>query len=80
MMPPGGAEARGESMALMAAIAHQRITDPKLGAFLDLAEGRNKQLESLATSQRAGHAPLATAREHGAGVFGARNTDSKNPM
>ena len=44
MMPPGGAEARGESMALMAAIAHQRITDPKLGAFLDLAEGSNEQL------------------------------------
>ena len=44
MMPPGGTKARGESMAVMAAIAHQRITDPKLGVFLDLAEGSNEKL------------------------------------
>ena len=44
MMPPGGGEARGASMALLAAIAHQRLTHPELGAFLDQAEGSNEQL------------------------------------
>ena len=44
MMPPGGGEVRGESMALLAAIAHQRLTQPELGAFLDQAEGSNEQL------------------------------------
>ena len=44
MMPPGGGEVRGESMALLATIAHQRLTHPELGAFLDQAEGSNEQL------------------------------------
>ena len=45
MMPPGGGEARGESMAVMAAIAHQKLTDPRLEALLDQAEGSNEQLD-----------------------------------
>ena len=44
MMPPGGGEARGESKALLAAIAHQRLTDPEIAAFLDQAEDSNEQL------------------------------------
>ena len=44
MMPAGGGEARGESMALLAAIAHQRLTHPEVGAFLDQAESSNEQL------------------------------------
>ena len=44
MMPRGGGEARGESMALLAAIAHQRLTHPELGALLDQAENGNEQL------------------------------------
>ena len=36
MMPRGGGEARGESMVLLAAIAHQRLTHPELGALLVL--------------------------------------------
>ena len=44
MMPPGGGEVRGESMALLAAIAHQRITDPEMGALLDQAEDCDEQL------------------------------------
>ena len=44
MMPTGGGEARGQSMALLAAIAHQRLTHPEIGAFLDQAESKNGQL------------------------------------
>ena len=44
MMPPGGGEARGESMALLAGIAHQRLTHPEIAAFLDQAESSNGQL------------------------------------
>ena len=44
MMPVGGGEARGESMALLSAIAHQRITHPEIAAFLDQAESSNDQL------------------------------------
>ncbi|HAT17107.1 MAG TPA: carboxypeptidase M32 [Gemmatimonadetes bacterium] len=46
VMPPGGGEARGESMALLAAISHQRLTHPEIGALLDQAEGSNGQLDS----------------------------------
>ena len=45
MMPPGGGEARGESMALLAAIGHQRLTDPELGGLLDQAEDAAEQLD-----------------------------------
>ena len=44
MMPPGGAEARGESMAVMAAMSHQKLTHPDFGALLDLAEASSEQL------------------------------------
>ncbi len=44
MMPPGGGEVRGESMALLAAIAHQRLTHPEMGALLDQAEDSDDQL------------------------------------
>ena len=39
MMPPGGAEARGEQLATLSVIAHQAITDAALEALLDEAEG-----------------------------------------
>ena len=44
MMPPGGGEARGESMALLAAITHQRLTHPELADLLDQAEDSDDQL------------------------------------
>ena len=34
-MPPGGAEARGESMATLERIAHERLIDPEVGRMLD---------------------------------------------
>lgn len=34
-MPPAGAEARGESMAALERIAHERLVDPEVGRLLD---------------------------------------------
>lgn len=33
-MPPGGAEHRGEQMALLAGLHHERLTDPRVGELL----------------------------------------------
>jgi len=38
IMPPGGADARAEQMAAMAALQHERLTDPMIGDLLDQAE------------------------------------------
>jgi carboxypeptidase Taq len=42
-MPPGGAEARGRQLALLARLAHERQTDPELGRLIDRLE---KETES----------------------------------
>ncbi len=34
-MPPGGAEARGNQLALLGRLAHERGTSPELGKLLD---------------------------------------------
>jgi carboxypeptidase Taq len=44
MMPSGGGGVRGESLAVLAAITHQRLTDPEIGALLDRAEDGDEQL------------------------------------
>jgi carboxypeptidase Taq len=36
-MPRGGAEARGEQLALLAGLVHDKSTDPQVGVWLDLA-------------------------------------------
>lgn len=38
-MPVKGAALRGEQMALLAALAHQKFTDPKIGELLSTVEG-----------------------------------------
>ncbi|GAC1447756.1 MAG: hypothetical protein NVSMB9_30270 [Isosphaeraceae bacterium] len=38
-MPRGGAEHRGEQLALLAGLEHQRATDPKVGELLGEVEG-----------------------------------------
>jgi carboxypeptidase Taq len=38
-MPRNGAALRGEQMALLAALAHQKFTDPKIGELLAAVEG-----------------------------------------
>jgi carboxypeptidase Taq len=37
-MPPGGANLRGEQMAFLASLSHQKFTDPKIGELLAGAE------------------------------------------
>lgn len=44
IMPAGGGEVRGEAMAVVAAIAHQKLTDRELAGLLDQAEGSNERL------------------------------------
>jgi carboxypeptidase Taq len=39
-MPPSGAGLRGEQMALLASISHQKLTDPKIGELLAAAESQ----------------------------------------
>src|SRR5215204_2110592 len=38
-MPPKGAALRGEQMAFLAALSHQKFTDPKVGELLATVEG-----------------------------------------
>ena len=38
-MPRGGAVHRGQQMALLAGLHHERATDPRLGELLELVEG-----------------------------------------
>src|SRR5947199_10842748 len=38
-MPPKGGMLRGEQMAFLAALAHQKFTDPKVGELLATIEG-----------------------------------------
>ncbi|HSQ55872.1 MAG TPA: carboxypeptidase M32, partial [Gemmata sp.] len=38
-MPAKGASLRGEQMALLASLAHQKFTDPKIGELLAAVEG-----------------------------------------
>jgi carboxypeptidase Taq len=47
-MPRGGAGLRGEQMALLAALSHQKVTDPKIGELLAAVEGSElvKDLDS----------------------------------
>ena len=40
-MPRGGASHRGDQMALLAGLHHERATDPRLGELLALVEGSN---------------------------------------
>ena len=45
MMPPGGAEVRGEQLATLNVIAHALITEPALAALLDEAESEVNRLD-----------------------------------
>ena len=41
LMPEKGAKSRGEIMAWLAALAHEKVTDSEMGALLERLEGRN---------------------------------------
>src|SRR4051812_36557060 len=48
-MPDGGAELRGEQLALLAGLVHQRRTDPRIGeliTFVESAGGATDDLEA----------------------------------
>ena len=38
MMPPGGARPRGDQLAALTTVVHERATDPELGRLLDALE------------------------------------------
>ncbi|BDG62288.1 carboxypeptidase M32 [Caldinitratiruptor microaerophilus] len=44
-MPPGGASARGEQLATLERVAHERFTRPDIGELLDRLDGWAKGLE-----------------------------------
>jgi carboxypeptidase Taq len=44
-MPKGGATLRGDQMALLAGLAHERATDPRIGELLDILEASNLTAE-----------------------------------
>jgi len=46
LMPEKGAKSRGEIMAWLAALAHQKVIDPEMGELLERLEGRDDLDES----------------------------------
>jgi carboxypeptidase Taq len=44
MMPRGGGEARGQALATLAGLAHERLTAPEVRALLDAAEDTGERL------------------------------------
>ena len=61
MMPPGGAEARGEQLAVLSGLAHELLTAPDLGGLLDQAEGESGNLDDW---QRANLAEMSRRWRH----------------
>jgi carboxypeptidase Taq len=49
-MPPGGAPARGRQMALLARLAHERLTDPEVGRLIEAVEGEGHPPDSIAAA------------------------------
>jgi carboxypeptidase Taq len=48
MMPPAGAQGRGEEISLLTKLIHERLTDPKLGDLLDELSNTSDLNEQLA--------------------------------
>ena len=44
-MPTGGAALRGDQMALLAGLTHERATDPRIGELLSIVEGSSLTAE-----------------------------------
>jgi carboxypeptidase Taq len=55
MMPPAGGEARGNVMATLTTIAHERQTDDELGALLDAAEPAGETEQAIVRVARRDH-------------------------
>ena len=46
-MPPGGAAARGRQLALLARLAHERLTDPEVGRLIEAVEREKHPADSI---------------------------------
>ncbi|MDQ3632177.1 MAG: carboxypeptidase M32, partial [Actinomycetota bacterium] len=55
MMPPGGGEARGNVMATLATLAHERQTAPELGVLLDAAQPDGEGEQAIVRVARRDH-------------------------
>ena len=55
MMPAGGAEARGQLMATLARLRHERETDPVLGELLEAAEPADDRERAIVRVARRDH-------------------------
>lgn len=55
-MPKGGAEHRGEVMAYLAGLSHEKATDPRIGEWLSAVEGSDLVADAIA-------APAVNVRE-----------------
>ncbi len=55
VMPAGGAEARGELMATLAQVTHERQTAPELGTLLDAAEPQDATERAIVRVARRDH-------------------------
>lgn len=67
-MPPAGGEARGEVMATLASLGHERLTAPELGTLLDAAEPEDDTDAAIVRVVRRDHekasrVPAALARD-----------------
>jgi carboxypeptidase Taq len=47
MMPPGGNQARSESLAELSALYHEYLTAPRIGDLLDQAQGEERQPDRI---------------------------------
>ncbi len=71
MMPPGGGAARGDAMASLAELRHERATDPALADLFEAAEGEaldDWQRQNLALMRKDHRRATALSRE----LVGAR--------
>ncbi|MFN4089261.1 MAG: carboxypeptidase M32 [Alphaproteobacteria bacterium] len=67
IMPPGGAEARGEQIAALRLLVHEMLTDPEVAAWLEDAEARGgldpwQSANLRAMRRRYDHATAVPAR------------------
>ncbi len=69
MMPPGGAAARGDQLAVLAGLGHEMLVAPEMAAALDEAEAR-------AADPDQGGSGTGRAGRGGAGVGGAGGSDA----
>ena len=67
MMPPGGAAARGDQLAVLAGLAHGMLTAPERRPTIWPSRGGRRRSRSVARRQSAPDAPCPHARNRDAG-------------